>query len=347
MNEIILKNRRKIGEGNPCYIMMDVAANHNGDLDTAKELIRKAAEAGADAVKFQTYRADDLYSKKTPQFSRDSMKPYDLIKKVQHPREWIPLLFDCAKENNIDFLSSPFDYDAVDLLDEAGVSLFKVASLEIVDLRFIKYIASKGKPVILSTGMADLEEIGEAIEAARSTGNDNIALLHCNTCYPAPAHIVNLKSMETLRNTFHLPTGFSDHTLGWHIPVAAAALGACIIEKHFTLSRGQEGPDHGFSIEPEELKLMVRQIREVEKAIGDGVKKVSREELENYEKGRRSLIAGTDIPKGTIITDSMITAKRPGYGIKPKYFDAVIGRTAKVDIYEDDVLLWDMLEVGL
>ena len=344
MNEIILKNGRIIGEGSPCYIMVDIAANHNGDLDTAKELIRKAAEAGADAVKFQTYRAEELYSKKTPQFSRDAMKPYDLIKKVQHPREWIPQLFEYAKDCGIDFLSSPFDFDAVDLLDDAGVGLFKVASPEIVDLRLIKHIAAKGKPVILSTGMASLEEIEEAVEAARSTGNGNIALLHCSTCYPSPAHIVNLKAMVTLRNTFGLPTGFSDHTLGWHIPVAAVALGACIIEKHFTLSRGQEGPDHGFSIEPDELKLMVEQIRDIEKALGNGIKKVYPEELENYEKGRRSLIARTDIPKGTIITESMLTVKRPGYGIKPKYFDDVIGRTAGVDIYEDDILMWDMLD---
>jgi len=344
MNEIILKNGRIIGEGSPCYIMVDIAANHNGDLDTAKELIRKAAEAGADAVKFQTYRAEELYSKKTPQFSRDAMKPYDLIKKVQHPREWIPQLFEYAKDCGIDFLSSPFDFDAVDLLDDAGVGLFKVASPEIVDLRLIKHIAAKGKPVILSTGMASLEEIEEAIEAAKSTGNGNIALLHCSTCYPSPAHIVNLKAMVTLRNTFGLPTGFSDHTLGWHIPVAAVALGACIIEKHFTLSRGQEGPDHGFSIEPDELKLMVEQIRDIEKALGNGIKKVYPEELENYEKGRRSLIARTDIPKGTIITESMLTVKRPGYGIKPKYFDDVIGRTAGVDIYEDDILMWDMLD---
>ena len=157
MNEIVLKNGRRIGEDNPCYIMTDIAANHNGDLETAKELIRKAAEAGADAVKFQTYRAEDLYSKKTPQFSRDSMKPYDLIKKVQHPREWIPILSEHAKGFGIDFLSSPFDYDAVDLLDNTGVSLFKVASLEIVDLKLIKYIAGKGKPVVLSTGMASLD----------------------------------------------------------------------------------------------------------------------------------------------------------------------------------------------
>ena len=343
MKEIVLKNGRRIGEGSPCYIVMDVAANHNGDLNTAKELIRKAAESGADAIKLQTYRAEDLYSQKTPQFSRDQMKPFDLIKKVQHPREWIPLLAEYAKDFDIDFLSTPFDYDAVDLLDDAGISLFKVASLEIVDLRFLKYIAGKGKPVILSTGMASLGEIEEAIEAIKSADNDNVALLHCNTCYPSPVHIVNLKAMETLRNAFRLPTGFSDHTLGWHIPVAAVAMGACVIEKHFTLSREQEGPDHGFSIEPEELRLMVQHIRDVEKAMGDGIKKVSQEELENYEKGRRSLIARADIPKGTIITEEMITAKRPGYGIKPKYFNIVIGRTAKVDIYEDDILIWNML----
>lgn len=343
MKEIVLNNGRRIGEGSSCYIMMDVAANHNGNLGTAKELIRKAAEAGADAVKFQTYRAEDLYSKKTPRFSRDPMKPYDLIKNVQHPREWIPQLAEYAKSCDIDFVSSPFDNDAVDLLDDAGVSFFKVASLEIVDLRFLKYIAGKGKSLILSTGMASLGEIEEAIDAVKSTGNGNIALLHCNTCYPSPVHIVNLKAMNTLNNAFRLPIGFSDHTLGWHIPVAAVAMGACIIEKHFTLSRKQEGPDHGFSIEPDELKIMVQNIRDVEKSMGDGIKKVSKEEMENYEKGRRSLIARMDIPKGTIIREDMVTAKRPGYGIKPKYFDMVIGRTAKVDIYEDDILLWDML----
>lgn len=343
MKEIVLKNGRRIGGGSPCYVMVDAASNHNGDLDTAKELIRKAAEAGADAIKFQTYRAEDLYSRNAPQFSRDPMKPYDMIKKVQHPREWIPLLSEYAKCSNIDFLSSPFDIDAVDLLDAADVNLFKVASLEIVDLKFLKYIAGKGRPVVLSTGMASLGEIEEAVSAIRSEGNGNIALLHCNTCYPSPAHIVNLRVIETLRRAFDLPTGFSDHTLGWHIPLAAVAMGSCIIEKHFTLSREQEGPDHCFSVEPDELRLMVHGIREVEKAMGDGIKRVSQEELENYEKGRRSLVARRDIPKGTIITEDMVTAKRPGSGIKPKYFDLVVGRTARIDIYEDDILMWDML----
>jgi len=343
MNEIILKNGRKIGKDHPCYIIMDIAANHNGDLDTAKELIRKAAEAGADAVKLQTYRAEDLYSKNTPQFTKDPIKPYDMIKKVQHPREWIPLLFEYAKGHDIDFLSSPFDYDAVDLLDAAGVEFFKVASPEIVDLGLLKYIAGKGKPMILSTGMASLGEVEEAVEAIMDTGNRKIALLHCNTCYPSPVHIVNLKAMETLNCAFKLPTGFSDHTLGWHIPTAAVAMGACILEKHFTLSRSQEGPDHVFSIEPEELKIMVANIRDVEKALGDGKKKVYPEEMENYEKARRSLIARVNIPEGTRITEDMLTVKRPGYGIKPRDIGIVTGRIAKIDIKEDDILMWDML----
>lgn len=343
MHEIIIGNGRKIGEGQPVYIIVDIAANHNGDLNTAKKLIEKAAEAGVDAVKFQTYTADKLYSKKTPKFSKDPIKPYDLIKKVEHPREWIPILSEYSRKLNIDFLSSPFDYEAVDLLDEVGVPLFKVASSEIVDLELIKYIAQKGKPMIISTGMANLGEIEEAVNVVKETGNNNIVLLHCNTVYPTPEHVVNLKAIDTIKAAFKVPVGFSDHTLGWHIPIAAVARGASVIEKHFTLNRRQEGPDHSFSIEPDELKLMVKQIRDVEKAIGDGIKKVTIEEMESYQKGRRSIIAKINIPKGTKITRDMLVVKRPGYGIKPKYIDLVVGRISKVDIMEDDIITWDML----
>ncbi|MCX7748478.1 MAG: N-acetylneuraminate synthase family protein [Clostridia bacterium] len=344
MREITIKKDRKIGQGNPAYIIVDVAANHNGNLETAKELIRKAAQAGVDAVKFQTYTADQMYSKKAPQFSRDPMKPYDLIKKVEHPRSWLPVLADCAAENGVDFLSSPFDYEAVDLLQDVGVPLFKVASLEIVDLEFLKYIAQKGKPVIISTGMCNMAEIEEAVDTILSAGNENIVLLHCNTSYPTPIHIVNLNAMNTMEQAFKLPVGFSDHTLGWHIPLAAVAKGACVIEKHFTLNRKQEGPDHGFSIEPQELKIMVDQIRDIESAMGTGIKKVSQEEMENYEKGRRSLVANMAIPKGTRISREMVTTKRPGFGIKPNLIDIVIGREAKVDIDEDDILTWEMIK---
>lgn len=343
MEEIVLNNGRKVGDSHPVYIIVDVAANHNGNLETAKELIKKASEAGADAVKFQTYKADKLYSKNTPQFSKDPIKPYDLIKKVEHPRNWIPILSEYAKELNIEFLSSPFDYEAVDLLDDINVPLFKVASSEIVDLELIQYMASKGKPMIISTGMANLGEIEEAVDAVREIGNEEIVLLHCNTVYPTPVHVVNLNAMDTMKNAFKLPIGFSDHTLGWHIPIAAVAKGACVIEKHFTLDRNQEGPDHGFSIEPEELKIMVDQIRDIEKAKGNGIKKVALEEMESYEKGRRSIIAKVDITKGTKITKDMLVVKRPGYGIKPKFIDMLIGRTAKKDILADDIITWDML----
>ncbi len=343
MNEICLNNGTLIGGDNPCYVIVDVAANHNGDFDTAKELIRQAAWAGADAVKFQTYTADKLYSKNTPQFSKDPVKPYDLIKSVEHPREWLPLLNDFAKELNIDFLSSPFDNEATDLLEELDVALYKVASSEIVDLDLIRYMASKGKPVIISTGMARLGEIEEAIEACMMEGNSQIMLLHCNTAYPTPIEIVNLKAMTTLADAFKLITGFSDHTLGSHIALAAVARGAKVIEKHFTLDKSQNGPDHNFAIEPAELKLMMTQIRDIEQALGTGIKKVSEQERESYEKGRRSIIAACNIPKDTPLTRDMLTVKRPGYGIKPNLIDIASHRTAKQDIAKDDIITWDML----
>ncbi|TCT14037.1 N-acetylneuraminate synthase [Natranaerovirga pectinivora] len=343
MERITLDNSRVIGKNEPSYIIVDVAANHNGDLETAKELIREAAIAGVDAVKFQTYEADKLYSIKTPKFSRDSTKPYDLIKSVQHPREWIQILSEYAKKLNIQFLSSPFDYEAVDLLEAINTPLYKVASAEIVDLKLIKYMAQKGKPMIISTGMCNIGEIEDAIEVCREVNNNNIILLQCNTVYPTPPNIVNLNAMDTLKTTFKLPVGFSDHTLGWHVPIAAIAKGASVIEKHFTLSRNQLGPDHSFSIEPDELITMVNQIRDVESALGNGIKKVLPEEMESYNYGRRSIIAGRNIQKGTIITEEMLIIKRPGYGIKPKLMNILIGSKANVDILEDDVITWEMI----
>jgi N-acetylneuraminate synthase/N,N'-diacetyllegionaminate synthase len=343
MKEIVLNDGRRIGNGYPSYIIVDVAANHNNDQATAKELVKKAAEAGADAVKFQTYTAENLYSKKAPKFSRDPVNPYDLIKQVEHPRSWLPILSEYAKKLGIHFLSSPFDYEAVDLLEDLDVPLFKVASAEIVDTKLIGYMAQKGRPMVLSTGMSNLGDIEDAVKAVRSEGNENIILLHCNTIYPTPPAAVNLLAMDTIREAFKLPVGFSDHTLGWHVSLAAVSRGACVIEKHFTLNRDQKGPDHSFSMEPEELGRMVSEIRDIEAAMGNGEKKVSEGEQENYKKGRRSIIARKAIPKGTPITEDMLVIKRPGYGIKPKYINMVTGRMAKVDIGEDDIITWDML----
>jgi len=333
-----------IGGDNPCYIIAEAGSNHNGSFEQAKKLIDAAVEAGADAVKFQIFKAENLYSKYTPEFSYlKGENVYELIKNIETPREWIKELIKHCKGKNIDFLASAFDFEAVDLLDKY-VPAFKIASFEITDLELIKYAAEKGKPMIISTGMANLSEIEDAINAIKSVGNENIILLHCNSLYPTPVEIVNLRAIETMKNAFKLPVGFSDHTLGIHIPIAAVAMGACMIEKHFTLDRSLLGPDHSFALEPDELNAMVRCIREVEKVKGNGIKEKSELESEEmYVKARRSIHAKVDIPKGTKITRDMLIIKRPGYGIKPKFIDIVIGREAKKDIKEDEWITWDMV----
>lgn len=332
---------KKIGGNNPTYIIAEIGSNHNKDKEIAKKMIDKAAEAGVDAVKFQTFKAEALYSKKTPKFSKDKIRPYSLIKSIELPREWQKELFKYATKKRLHFLSSPFDFEAVDELNIIGVPAFKVASFEITDLELLKHIAKKKKPVILSTGMASIEEIEEAIDAIRSKGNDDIVLLHCNSMYPSPIDIVNLKAIKTMQSAFQIPIGFSDHTVGIHIPVAAVVSGARVIEKHFTLDRKMKGPDHNFAIEPYELKQMVQNIRDVEKAMGTGVKEISKKEKEMYEKGRRSIIAVQNISKNTKITRDMLIVKRPGYGIKPKFIDIVVGKKAKKDISKDQWITWE------
>ena len=339
-SEITIGNK-KIGVDNPTYIIAEIGSNHNRDKKIAKKMIDKAADARVDAVKFQTFKAEKLYSKKTPKFSKDTITPFDLIKSIELPREWHKELFEYAVDKNLHFLSSPFDYEAVDLLDKIGVPAYKIASFEITDLELLKYVAKKTKPIILSTGMANIEEIEEALEAIRKQGNNNIVLLHCNSMYPTPVEIVNLNAINTMSTIFKIPIGFSDHTIGIHIPIAAVAKGAKVIEKHFTLDRKMKGPDHHFAVEPDELKQMVQNIRDVEKAQGTGVKEASKEEQEMYEKGRRSIIAAQDISKGTKITKEMLIIKRPGFGIKPKFLETVIGKTSKKDIAADQWITWE------
>ena len=331
-----------IGDGEPCYIIAEAGSNHNGSLEQAKKLIDVAVESRADAVKFQIYKAESLYSKRTPEFSYlKGQNVYELIKSIETPREWIKELAGYCEARNIIFLATPFDFEAIDLLDKYAPA-FKIASFEIVDLELLQYAARKEKPMIISTGMANLCEIEEAISAIKSVGNEDIILLHCNSLYPTPAEVVNLKAMETITTAFKVPVGFSDHTLGIHIPVAAVAMGACVIEKHLTLDRTLPGPDHSFAIEPAELEEMVRCIREVEKAKGTGIKEKSELESEEmYIKARRSIHAKVDIPKETKITRDMLIIKRPGYGITSKFIDIVVGREAKRDIKEDEWITWD------
>lgn len=340
---------RWVGNGEACYIVAEVGANHNREISVAKQLIDVAAEARADAVKFQTYSAETLYSKKTPKFKYleklSDISTHDLLKSIELPREWHSELADYCRRKDVVFFSSPFDLRAVDELNEVGVPLFKIASFEIVDLPLIKHTASKGKPLVISTGMASMGEIEDALRACREVGNTQIILLQCASVYPAPPKIMNLRSMDTMRLAFDCPVGLSDHTRGIAVALGAAARGAAMLEKHYTLDRMMEGPDHPFAIEPDELKQMVAGIREIEEALGDGRKAgpSPEENQEMYRLGRRSLIAAKRIVAGARISRDMLTVKRPGYGIKPGLIEVVIGRVAKVDIDEDDVITWDMV----
>jgi N,N'-diacetyllegionaminate synthase len=340
---------RPIGPGNPCYVIAEAGANHNRDLDVARKLIDVAADADVDAVKFQTYSGRTLYSTKTPRFEYlDDLADtpaHELLEAISLPRDWQPILDAHCRERGVHFMSSPFDRQAVDELDALEVPAFKIASFEIVDLPFIRYAASKGRPLIISTGMASLGEIEEAIAAAREGGAPDIALLQCASLYPSPPHIMNLRAIPAMTEAFGVPVGLSDHTLGTHVAVGAVALGACIVEKHYTLDRSMPGPDHPFAAEPHELRDLVAHIRDLEAALGDGVKRgpSSEEAHEMYAKGRRSVVAATRIPAGAIITADMLTVKRPGHGVKPKFLELLVGRAARTTIEEDDVVTWDMV----
>jgi sialic acid synthase SpsE len=339
---------RIVGDGQPCYVIAEAGANHNRDLGMGKTLVDVAADAGADAVKFQTYSAETLYSKHTPRFSYldgvSDQDTWDLIKSIELPREWQAELAAHAAARGIQFLSTPFDHRAVDELAALGVPAYKIASFEIVDLPLIGHAAARGRPMIISTGLATYEDIADAVQACASAGNRDVVLLQCASLYPAPPARMNLRAMATMRAAFDVPVGLSDHSLGIHVAVAAAGLGAAVVEKHFTLDRTLPGPDHPFAVEPGELREMVRQIREVEAALGDGLKLgPAAEELEMHEKARRSLVAARAIPAGTVIDRGMIAIKRPGSGIRPKFVDLVVGRVARVDIGEDVVLTWEML----
>jgi sialic acid synthase SpsE len=340
---------RQVGDGVTCYVIAEAGANHNRDLDTARRLIDVAHDAGADAVKFQTYSGRALYSTKTPRFEylgELGAKPaHELLEDIALPREWQPVLAAHCADRAIEFLSTPFDRDAVDELDALDVGAFKVASFEIVDLPFLRYIGARGRAVVLSTGMASLAEIDEAVAALRSAGCQEIALLQCASLYPAPPSIMNLRTIPALRAAFGVPVGLSDHTTGVHIAPAAVALGAAIIEKHFTLDRSMTGPDHPFAIEPAELKELVAHVRDVEQALGDGVKRgpSPEEATEMYRNARRSIVAAVAIPAGTAITAEMLTVKRPGFGIAPRFLEAVVGRVARVDIDDDEILTWDVV----
>lgn len=332
------------------YIIAEAGVNHNGDIEIAKRLVDAALNAGADAVKFQTFIPEHVVTKnaeraayqKTNMPSKEESQ-LEMISRLALGYEEFRALKRYCDQRGIMFLSTPFDYYSVDFLYELGVPLFKVASGELVNHPFLKYISAKGKPLILSTGMATLGEVEEALAVAREAGAGEITLLQCTSNYPASFGDVNLRAMVTMQQAFGVKVGYSDHTPGTEAAVAAVALGACIIEKHFTLNRRMEGPDHRASLEPDELAAMVQAVRNVEIALGDGRKRPSDAEIEIMQVARRSLVAACDIAAGEIITAGKLAAKRPGTGIPPKMWDVVVGRRARVDIPADMVIMWDMV----
>ncbi|MFB0500164.1 MAG: N-acetylneuraminate synthase [Candidatus Hadarchaeaceae archaeon] len=337
-----------VGEGEPVFIVAEAGSNHNRKLEQAKRLIDVAADAGADVVKFQTFSADKIVARVIPKaryMKKVSKKEsvYEIFKRIELPREWHRELAMYAGKKDLIFLSSPFDEEAVDLLDDFGVPAFKVASGELTNLPLIKYMATKGKPMIVSTGAATASEIREAISTIKGEGNNKIILLHCVANYPAANEDANLLAINTMRQKFKLPVGYSDHTLGIAAPIAAAALGAVIIEKHFTLNRKLPGPDHFYALEPSELKTMVEGIRAVEKLLGSPVKRPTKSEQEMRKLARRSIFAKVGIPAGTTITKEMLTVLRPAIGLEPKYLEEIVSKKARLNIKLYEPITWDKI----
>lgn len=340
---------RLIGAAYPCFIIAEAGVNHNGDMEMAHRLIDAAAEAGVDAVKFQTFNASKLvtqsaskaeYQQKTTDAEESQ---FDMLRKLELSPAQHYELAAYSQKRNVLFLSTPFDEDSADFLDELGVAAFKMSSGEITNLPFLEHVARKGKPMIISTGMSFLGEVETAVRVVKSTGYENFALLHCVSNYPTRMVDVNLRAMHTLISAFQVPVGFSDHTEGIEIPLAAVALGACILEKHFTLDRTLPGPDHAASLEPDELVEMVRSVRNVEAALGDGIKQPAADEQNSREIGRRSIVAARRLEAGTQITRDMVVMKRPGIGLPASFLDYVVGRTLSTAVEADALIMLNML----
>lgn len=325
-------------------IIAEAGVNHNGSLDIAKELALKAKECGADIVKFQTAKLESLVSgsAKMAEYQKQNvgkeMSQQEMLKKLLLSYDDFIELADYCKKIGIKFLSTPFDLESIDFLDKLGCDIWKIPSGEITNLPYLEKIAMTQKDIILSTGMCEMYEIADALQVLEKNSKRNITILHCTTQYPTPFIDVNLKAMETLRKTFHYPVGYSDHTNGITVPIAAVAMGATVIEKHFTLDRTMEGPDHKASLEPVELKNMVDAIRDVEAALGNGEKKPAVSEISNRAVARKSIIAAKDIKKGELFTVENLTTKRPGTGINPMRWYEVLGTVAKRDFKEDELI---------
>ena len=336
----------------PCFIIAEAGVNHNGNIDIAKKLIDVAVDAGTDAVKFQTFKAEKLVtttaSKAKYQIENTgtSETQFEMLRRLELSMDVYKELFSYCNKKNIIFMSAPFDEGSADMLDNLGMNIFKIPSGEITNKPLIQHIARKKKPIILSTGMSYLGEVEKAISWINEIWDEldkkpELTLLHCVSNYPAEVEDSNLLAIKTMEGAFGLPVGYSDHTLGIEIPIAAVALGAKVLEKHFTLDRNMEGPDHRASIEPDELKDMVKAIRNIEKAIGNGIKKPTKNEEEIRNIARRSIVAARHIKAGETVTLNDISIKRPGIGIAPELIEQIINKVAKIDIKKDSLLEWD------
>lgn len=330
----------------PVFIIAEAGVNHNGDLNLAKQLVDVAAEAGADAVKFQTFKAENLVSKNAPKATYQNQttaaeeSQFTMIKKLELDLETHKLLMSHCQQKDIMFLSSPFDLDSIDLLNKLEMKIFKIPSGEITNLPYLRKIGGLGKNVILSTGMSTIDEIEAAIQTLYTAGlkKEQLTILHCNTEYPTPMTDVNLCAMQTLANSFGTPVGYSDHTLGIEIPIAAVALGARVIEKHITLDNNMPGPDHRASLEPQQLKAMISAIRNLEKAMGSKIKQPTSSEEKNKSIARKSIVASRQIKQGEILCNDNLTVKRPALGISPMEWDRVVGTRASRDFQADEAI---------
>ncbi len=325
-------------------VIAEAGVNHNGSIETAKQLARTAKECGADIVKFQTAKLDSLVSKYAgmAQYQKENIgkeaSQKEMLKKLLLPYPEFEILADYCREIGIQFLSTPFDLESISFLEHLGLDMWKIPSGEVTNLPYLIKIARTGKPVILSTGMCRMSEVEKAVEILREYGTTNLSVLHCTTEYPAPYEDANLSAIKALRERLHVPVGYSDHTAGIEASIAAVALGAVIIEKHFTISRQMEGPDHKASLEPEELKKLISGIRNIETALGNGNKIPSKSERKNINVARKSIVAKQKIKKGEILTEENITTKRPGNGISPMRWFEILGTPAVRDFEEDELL---------
>lgn len=340
----------RVGLGNPCFIIAEAGVNHNGDMDRALQMVDLAARVGASAIKFQTFNTERLVTHESPkaayqvQNAGATESQFDMLRRLELSAEDHAGLVERCQEQGIMFLSTPFDEGSADLLDQLGVPAFKIGSGELTNLPLLGHVARKGKPMIVSTGMANLGEVEAAVDTIVQNGGHQYALLHCVSNYPANPADVNLRAMATMANAFGVPIGYSDHTPGLEVALAAVALGACVIEKHFTLDRRLPGPDHQASIEPGELEALVQGIRVVEASLGSGIKKPAASETDTANVARRSLVAAKPIPAGATLTSGHLTLKRPGTGLPASLISMVVGRKARQNIAPDQLISLEMLE---